>query len=454
MAGIGFALRAQLRKETYAEVLRAYLVAGVIGSGPWLISIASMLFIGVFTQAIGGPGVVVTEFLATVTHLMALSLIAGGVMQLLFVRFVADRIFQGRESTIAANIVGALTVTTIGAGILGGAEAIVLFDGHFAFRAIFTATFVTLCDVWLLSALLSGMKAYRGLLGVVAAGYLVSVLAALSLARFDLAGYLAGFLLGHVLMLAGMLALLLREYPGEGLVAFDFLRRRFVFPDLALIGFLFNVAIWVDKFVFWASPITSERLIGPIRYSVVYDVPIFVAYLSVIPGMSVFFVRIETDFAEAYESYFRAVREGAPLAELHRLRDGLVTAARAGVYDILRIQGMTVVVLLLVGERLLGFFRIPFFYGYLFRIDVVGVGCQVFLLGLFTILFYLDYRKLVLALCALFAASNLALSLASLRLGPVFYGFGFAVAAALTSLVALSALSRRLDRLEYETFMR
>ncbi len=454
MAGIGFALRAQLRKQTYVEVLRAYLVAGIIGSGPWLISIASMLFIGVFTEVVGGPDRVVTRFLATVTHLMALSLIAGGLMQLLFVRFVADRVFEKRESTIGPNIVGALLVTTLGAGVLGTGEAVALFDGHVAFRAVFAATFVTLCDVWLLSALLSGMKAYRSLVGLVAGGYLVSVTASLALARFDLAGYLAGFLLGHTLMLAGMLVLLLREYPSDRLVAFEFLDRKNVFLDLALTGVLFNVAIWVDKFVFWTSAATSVRLIGPIRYSVVYDVPIFVAYLSVIPGMSVFFVRIETDFAEAYEAYFRAVREGDTLAEVRRFRDDLVVAARAGVYDILRIQGLTVVVLLLVGERLLAFFRIPIFYGYLFRVDVVGVGCQVFLLGLFTILFYLDYRKLVLALCVFFAASNLTLSLVSLRLGPCFYGFGFALSAALTSLVALSALSRRLDRLEYETFMR
>jgi uncharacterized membrane protein len=454
MAGIGFALRGQLRKETYASVLRAYLVAGVIGSGPWLISIASMLFIGVFTQAVGGPERVVTQFLATVTHLMALSLIAGGVIQLLFVRFVADRIFEGRAATIGANIVGALVVTTVGAGLFGTGEAVLLFEGHYAVRALFAACFVTLCDVWLLSALLSGLKSYRGLLGVVASGYVVSVVASLSLARFDLAGYLAGFLLGHAMMLVGLLALLFREYPVEGAARFDFLDRKQVFWDLAATGVLFNLAVWIDKFVFWSSPITSEALIGPVRYSVVYDVPIFVAYLSVVPGMSVFFVRIETDFAESYEAFFRAVREGEPLAEVRRLRDELVVAARAGVYDILRIQGLTAVVLLLVGERLLAFFHIPFFYAYLFRIDVVGVACQVFLLGLFTVLFYLDYRRLVLGLCALFAASNLVLSLVTLRLGPLFYGFGFAVAAALTSLVALSGLSRRLDRLEYETFMR
>ena len=100
-------------------------------------------------------------------------------------------------------------------------------------------------------------------------------------------------------------------------------------------------------------------------------------------------------------------------------------------------------------------FNIPNVYGYLFRIDVVGVGFQTFLLGIFTILFYLDYRRLVLKLSILFTALDvLSLSLWSQALGPRFYRSGFTVAVALTSLIGLHALSTRLDRLEYETFMR
>jgi len=232
------------------------------------------------------------------------------------------------------------------------------------------------------------------------------------------------------------------------------LNLRVVHPELAVIGLLINLAIWADKFVFWANPVTSIQLIGPVRYSIVYDVPIFVAYLSVVPGMAVFFVRIEADFAQAYLEYFGAVREGETLSELRRLRDALVLSARSGLYDILRIQGVTVALLLVVGNRVMALFNIPSVYGYLFRIDVVGVGFQTFLLGIFTILFYLDYRRLVLKLSVLFTALNVSLSLWSQALGPRFYGSGFTVAVALTSLIGLHALSTRLDRLEYETFMR
>ena len=454
MAGIGFELRRHLRKDTYVEVLRAYVVAGVIGSGPWLISIGSMLFIGLWAQANGGAERVVTQFLATVTHLMAASLVVSGTVQLVFVRFIADRLFEKNERAVAPNMLGALLVVTLASGAIGATIAIAFFEGHYAFRVFLVAAFVTLCDVWLLSVLLSGLKAYRSVVVVFGAGYAVCVGGALTLARFGLAGYVAAFYAGHAVMLVSMLVLVLRQYPSDRFILFDFLKRKNIFPELALTGGLFNAAVWIDKLVFWANPVTSEQLIGPIRYSVVYDVPIFIAYLSVVPGMAVFFVRIETDFAEQYERFYGAVREGATLAELRRLRNALVAAARAGIYDIFRIQGLAVAVLLLTGAQVLAAFHIPVFYAYLFKIDVVAVGFQVVLLGIFTILFYLDYRKLVLYLCAFFAASNLALSILSQHLGPRFYGFGFAVSAAITSLLSLTLLSRKLDRLEYETFMR
>lgn len=453
MAGIGFELRQHLRKDTYAGMLRAYLVAGIVGSGPWVISIGSMLLIGTLTQMRGTGEDLITPFLATVTYVMATSLTLSGFVQLVFVRFVADRLFEKKTADVAPNALGALLVTTVLSAAVAILVSALTFKGHFGFRVFLTASFVTLCDVWIMSVLLSGVKKYRSVVAVFALGYGITVVASLALARFGLAGYLAGFFLGHATMLFAMLVIVLRSYPTDRFIAFDFLERKKIFPELALVGGLLNAAVWADKFVFWMNPVTSEPLIGPIRYSVVYDVPIFVAYLSAIPGMAVFFVRIETDFAEQYDKFYEAVREGDTLDELYRLRVALVDAARNGIYDIFRIQGLTVAILLLIGDRVLALFNIPAFYTYLFNIDVVGVGFQVVFLATLTVLFYLDCRKLSLVLAALFAVLNLGLSIATQQLGPRFYGFGYLVAAAVTSLLALSLLSRKLARLDYETFM-
>ena len=53
----------------------------------------------------------------------------------------------------------------------------------------------------------------------------------------------------------------------------------------------------------------------------------------------------------------------------------------------------------------------------------------------------------------LFATLNFLLTVITMRLGPAFYGYGFALATALTSVTGLSLISRRLDTLEEDTFM-
>jgi uncharacterized membrane protein len=75
------------------------------------------------------------------------------------------------------------------------------------------------------------------------------------------------------------------------------------------------------------------------------------------------------------------------------------------------------------------------------------------MLSVLTLLFYLDKRAIALGLCLLFAGSNAALTWLSIRLGPQLYGYGFALSVLLTCAAGLPLLARKLDRLEYETFM-
>ena len=67
--------------------------------------------------------------------------------------------------------------------------------------------------------------------------------------------------------------------------------------------------------------------------------------------------------------------------------------------------------------------------------------------------FYLDLRGTACLLSAVFLVINLSASWLSIILGPQYFGLGFATATALTSLIGLCLLNRKLNNLEYETFM-
>ena len=179
----------------------------------------------------------------------------------------------------------------------------------------------------------------------------------------------------------------------------------------------------------------------------------FLAYLSIVPGMAVFLVRIETDFAECHANFYEAVRTGAPLSELERLKAGMVEAVRQGIYEVFKVQGLTVLFLVLSGPRVLRAFGLSPLHLPLYDVDLVAVAAQVLLLAILNVFFYLDQRPIALALSVLLLVLNAGLSFVTIGLGAQYYGYGFGLAVFLTGVAGLAVLSRKLERLEYETFM-
>lgn len=454
MAGIGFELRKILKRDSYLSLFQAYAYAGLISSGPWVLSILGVLLIGVLALGHLVPDALISQFQVSVTYLIAVSLVLTGFLQLGFTRYVADRLFEKNDSRVLPNLSGALFVTTLISGLLATSILLVLFpEQSVLYRVLMLGSFVALCNIWIVTIFLSSIKAYKAILGLFALGYGTTVAGALWLREYGLEGLLAGFFAGHVVLFCGMLMLSLKSYPSDRYVEFDFLGRGRMYGSLLLIGVLYNLGVWADKFLFWFHPDTSQAVIGPLRASVIYDLPIFLAYLSIIPGMAVFLVRLETDFVEYYGKFYDAVREGGTLQYIENMRNEMVFHARQGIQEIIKIQMITVLAIFVAGPSLLDLLGASDLYLPLLYVDVVATSLQVVLLGVLNVFFYLDQRRILVHLVAIFLIGNVILTLASIGLGAPFYGYGFALSLLVTVIVGLRLLDRKLENLEYETFM-
>ncbi len=454
MAGIGFELRRVMARGTYAGLARAYVYAGVLSSGPWVLSILGVLIIGLLSGIASVADTDTVQFQVSVTYLIALSLIVSGFFQLTFTRFIADRIYENNEQAILPNYHGmALLVSTV-AGTLAVALFVGLFaDSGWAYRLLMLSGFVIFCQLWLGTALLSGMKRYRAILALFALGYGISVAGAWMLRHWGVEGLLAGFLIGQAVLLIGVLTLVVSHYPSPAFIAFDFLKKGNRYPSLIAIGALYNLGVWADKFLFWYSYETSQPVIGLLRSSVIYDLPVFLAYLGIIPGMAVFLLHIETDFVDYYKKFYATVKAGGSLAAIEALRDEMTYVSRNGLLAIMKIQLITVAVGITAAPWILRQFGISHLYLPLLYIDLVAVSLQVLFLGILTLLFYLDKRPIILLLCGLFAVGNVVFTLLSLRLGAAFYGYGYALALLAACGAGLYLLDKTFAHLEQDTFM-
>jgi polysaccharide biosynthesis protein PelG len=135
------------------------------------------------------------------------------------------------------------------------------------------------------------------------------------------------------------------------------------------------------------------------------------------------------------------------------MRNHMVYHVRRGLFDIAKIQSITVLITFSLGGVLLESLGISTLYLPLLYVDVVGASLQVVLLGILNVLFYLDQRRAVVLLTATLPLLNMALTALSLYLGASWFGYGFAVAMLITVLLGIWILNRKLEVLEYETFM-
>ncbi|CAG4902005.1 exopolysaccharide Pel transporter PelG [Paraburkholderia gardini] len=454
MAGIGFELRKILRRETLTGVARAYAYAGLISSGPLILSIFGILIIGVLSLAFVIPKYAIVQFQVSVTYIIALSLILTGPLQLSFTRFISDRLFEKRDDLVLSNYNGVVLVSTIASGVCGFVAMAFLFRAEpLLYRLLMVAGFVVVSNIWIAVIFLSSVKQYRQILLVFLVGYTCTVGFALLLNRNGLVGLLGGFVAGHLVLLAGLSGLIYRDYRSTRFISFEVFQRRFAYPSLAIVGLLFNLGVWLDKFMFWYAPGTGTQVIGPLHASVIYDIPVFIAYLCVMPGMATFLVRIEADFVEYYDAFYDAVRSGATLRHINDMRDMMVGSVRTGLYEIIKVQAVVLLLIVTFGARILESLHISALYMPLLVIDVISASLQVLLLGLLNVFFYLDGRRIVLKLTAAFVVLNGLFTGFTLWLGPDSYGYGFALALLAVVIAAVTVLDRKFASLEYETYM-
>jgi uncharacterized membrane protein len=454
MAGIGFSLHKILKHDTLTRIIAAYATAGIISSTPWIISILGILILGVFISTTPEYHPFVVQFQISITYIVAGSLMISGFAQNSFSRYVSDQLFLNKDSYVIPNFNGMSLVVTSIAGLFSFLLVLIFFPAQsIGYRLLFMANFVTLSNLWVIVNLLTGLKDYLLIVKAFLVSYLVIVLLGFFLRTFGLEGLMLAYLLGQLLLVILLMVALYRQYPTNRFIEFHCFKKNNIYIRLMISGLLFNVAVWVDKFVFWYSPETSYAVIGPLRGSLFYDVPIFLAYLSVAPGMGVLLFLIETNFSNYYEQFYEAIRSGKSLSYIQMVKNQMISHAYHVIYSIIKIQAVIIILIFQWGDRILSWFHISIVYKNLLYVDVIGTSLQVIFLGILNLLYYMDRRRETLILSGLFLILNTGLSLISIQMGPFYYGFGFTVALAITCTYGMYRLDDELNHLEYKAIM-
>lgn len=452
MAGIGFRLRKIMDAPSLANLLRAYGYAAIIGSGPLIMSIASLGAIALLLGALR-DGEVFKLFFSSVTYIYCFSLIATGPVQLVLVRFGADCHYLGEKNKIFPFLLSSLALVTPIVSLL----SLVFFVGFVPASIWFQLGASFLCmlisSIWLVSSYLTAMKNYHRVLICFAMGYTGSLAGGWGCSKY--LGHdwvMFGFALGHMLLLISLLISLYLELEVKKIISVEFLASFKKYADLAIIGLLYNLGIWSDKILFWFLGPTRENISGLIYVMPIHDQAVYLGFLSIIPGMAVFLLRLETDFARHYERYYKQIQQKATLTTIHQNKVNMEKSLTAGLIKLIKIQGLTTLVLVLFTEQISSLINLGSLQEGVFRMILLGSFLLVLFLSCMTVLFYLDKRKDVLIACLIFFLFNTITTLFTIHLGEAYYGLGFALGAALAFFYTAARINRHLEQLEYNTF--
>ncbi len=455
MAGIGFRLQKLLNSNNYSSLAAAYGYSAVVSSGPWMMSMASLVLIGFFLSAdnalFPGDMAVAAQFRIVTTYAYAGSLLLGGLFHLSVSRYISDLLYGARMEEVLPCFMRTAGVLLI-AGLVASGTWFFLSGLEPARATAAVLLFQSLSVTWLAMVFLSAAKGYEliawGFFGCNALGV------GLTLWGYGLLGpdgALWGYALGQFLLAAWLAFRIIREFPSYSPETNEPLRFLADNRHLVGVGFVFNLGIWVDKFILWYSPLSS-KVFGLFHCAEVYDTCLFFSYLTVVPAMALFLIRVETSFYRAYSVYFNAVTCGGDLSAITEGKERIRANVWLSASRLAKSQGGLTLCLIFAAPLLAPYLGIGGVNVPTLRLALLAAFLQSLLLFMMIFFLYFDWQRHAMMLALLFVTANAAFTSVTVVVGREYQGMGYLFALLLSLLAGAYWFHAGMERLEFETF--
>ena len=453
MAGIGFVLRKLTRRDDLLGIVQGYTHSALASTGPWLFTVLSLGSISMLSEGIASTETL-TAFRLIVIYNFAFSLVFCGPVLLVATRYLSDMIYNKNVDGGIGLFLGSLTVAYLSQAIFVIPFYLFYVEHDLIVRIAAIVNYFTITGIWIVSVFLTALKDFSAITRAFAGGMLVAAGAAVYLAfQLDLPGMLLGFSMGLALILFALIARVFAEYPYMMVRPFAFIRYFGVYWELAASGFMYNLAIWVDKWVMWCAPEREVAESGLVSYSH-YDSSMFLAYLTVVPSIAAFVLSVETAFFERYLRFYQDIQHHAPFRRIRENQRDITITVWRSLRNLVILQGSVCFICIALAPVMFERLGIGFLQLSMFRIGVLGAFFHVLVQSLSIILAYFDLRRPTLYLYMFLFATNAGFTWVTMELGFRFYGYGYFLSGITTFGLAVAMVAFYLGRLPFQTFIR
>lgn len=452
MAGIGFVLRKLYQQDNLTSLVRACAHSAFASSGPWLFTVLALATISFYGAGVANEKTLFL-FRTILIYNFSFTLVLSAPIFMVATRYLADCLHARDISRVPGLLVGSMSFLLP----ISALAAIILYwklvDVPLPMGVASVINFILLCAVWLLGIFVSALRRYALITRAFLLGMGLSALAACFAAEnYGVTGMLLGFSAGLALIVALLLAAALSEYGVKVVTPFAFLGYFSKYWEIALSGLVYNLAIWVDKWIMWFAP-EAEKLSSGFRVYPNYDSSMFMAFLTTIPAMALFLFSAETNFFEKYAQLFRDIREKATFGKISAGHQALLGGVLGSMRYFLLLQGGVALLGVLIAAEIISSLHGDYLQVGMLRYGILGALFHVFTLFLLVLLSYFDSRRLSLGIQLMFLSMNVVFTLVSLKLGFPYYGYGYFLSAFIVFLVTTGLTVRCLIQLPYHSFI-
>ncbi len=450
MAGIGFQLKRIFSKGLLGKI-QGSLYSMIISSGPWLVTIITIAVVSYFARLILSEKETMI-LKAVVSYTFAYTLIAFGFIEMPLTRYLADKHYQ-QDFKSYSSVFLSTTLFFLFVSTLTGYLFYSAFSFSLTIKILCIGFLFFIFMIWASMLFLSATKQFiQIVIGFLLGGMVAITIAFVADKTSTMETYMIAFTCGHGVIAFWLAGVLFSNFGFPDKLYLDFLAYFPRFWPLMVSGFCYYMGIWIDKFIFWTGE-TGEHVLSLFYTNRYYDTAIFFAYISIIPTLAIFLVKIETSFFVAYTNYFSLIHQKSSLPVIQSAVKDMVKVLRTNLSLILRWQTFISGVALYFANEIITLLHLPSMMLIIFRYGIIGAFIQVLFLTGNIILMYFDARKEVMTINLTFFLLQFYGAFLTKEMGYAYHGMGYVIASLITLILTVFFLNRRLSLVNYYTFM-
>ncbi len=442
MAGIGFKLQKMLVKDTLTSTTLALLYSALISAGPWLIMSLNVFFIQHFLF-----GLNIGFFRISLAYAFIFSTIIDGFLSFVINRRISDlvymkdvkRVYKEYSANIFLVFVISLSISVI----------FYLFHHDYRFYQILFSSylFVTLSVLWIQVIYASMIEKFSYLILAFVLGNSFS-LVTISLLHLNEEWTYFLYDIGIGFIVYALHFIIFKNLKSNG-ISFEIFSQVRKYWENMLVGVFYYSSIWIDDFIAWIM--IGRNFYDGYRLAPLYDIPMFISYLFVIPTMILFVINVEVGFYEQYKAFYDLLERNGTLEEIKKRKKLMDMYLHHAILTVFAVQIASSFVGMIMSFPLVIYLNLPIESLKILRLGILGATFNAFFLFFLLIVFYFDFREIAYRATLLTFVTNFVISILTTKSYPA---LGFTVAFMIGTVYLMYTFFKKYDSLIYVEYTR